>query len=485
MKNLVSLKFKIWELAFFLWFLIWVLYHIYTIRFSPLPWWDEVFFADIADSINETGKMYLRLSLYQIHREYEFLLYGPVFFYIQASLIKLFGLSSEVIRMVNLTSGFAIVFLFLWVSGKFKLDRLLRIVVAILITTDTLFQSNMNGGRYDLFCCLFFYLALFLFIFKRSIYLIPIYGLLFAVSYLTSPRIGVYFLILVILFVYELITSPNRNSAYFIIIQYLMLAVVFLVPVLTWIFTKFNNLQDYFRYVLEIGNDLNLVGFQIPTKYQIPIFSIWLFLFITGMIMKKINFFEILLGIIILNHFIWIREQGPGPYSVMVMPVVYLSIVLTFNRFRIDAFINKLISGLIILVITMNLSILMFKSIILFADKDVRNPKYIIEKLSNVDLKNRNIMASYKYYYIIKDQEGNFISYDYNKRIFGQEHIIELDYLMLSRDELNEFNSKFPDHGFQILPLISKSSKSRIYNLLDKMGYEVVSNYDGYLISLK
>ncbi len=80
-------------------------FHILTLSIFPLPWLDEVFMADITQSLAKTNKYYLSLS----GKPDEILLYGPVYFNLQVLITNLFGFDTFQFRLLGFVSGMLLV----------------------------------------------------------------------------------------------------------------------------------------------------------------------------------------------------------------------------------------------------------------------------------------------------------------------------------------------------------------------------------------
>jgi 4-amino-4-deoxy-L-arabinose transferase-like glycosyltransferase len=469
---------KDYKTVIFLWILVWAVFHFFTLGISPMPWYDEVFYANIADSFSRTGKMFLGMSIYPDDTGREILRYGPVYFWIQSFMIKIFGLKPEVVRMLNLLSGISLVFLFEWVTRKLYLSRTASAMIILFITTDTIFQSNMHSGRMDLFAALLFFLALFLFMFKGKISLMPLYGLLFAASFLTTPRIGFYFLSLVFLFVYELLKNTGSRSR--ILIKYVILAISFSIPLMLWIQYKFGGMGGYMTY-LQGDQLLNAhVGMNIvPNKYQLPIILVWLILFILVLFKRKPQLFDYLLFIIIICHWIFVKEVGP--YSAMIMPAVYCSVLLSLHHLKPEGAMKKLTSAFLLFVLLLNTSIFLFKATLVIAGREARNPRTAAQQLMKYDLNGKMVLADYKYYYLVENFGGNFISFQFNEKILDEGILNNIDYVLINKNGLENLKKKFPDRVFNEIPIRSPE-QSNAYNFVRRFGFNIESNYNGFLI---
>src|SRR3954469_18144463 len=85
--------------------LIYVVYHLVTLSYSPLPWFDEISFASITNSYIKSHTFFQEALAISTPGQNS--MYGPLFFALQAWIIKLFGWSMFNFRISNLLFGIA------------------------------------------------------------------------------------------------------------------------------------------------------------------------------------------------------------------------------------------------------------------------------------------------------------------------------------------------------------------------------------------
>ena len=88
-----------------------LLFHLLSIAISPMPWFDEVCFADISNSLLEGNGFNLVLAPYLEHHGHV-VSYGPIFFTIQAGSIWALGLNTLGARLPAFLFAIASFFLF-------------------------------------------------------------------------------------------------------------------------------------------------------------------------------------------------------------------------------------------------------------------------------------------------------------------------------------------------------------------------------------
>jgi hypothetical protein len=80
-----------------------------TLSKSPLPWYDEIFFADVTNNLIKSGK--LELNVIASKEGSPVYIYGFLYFLIQKYLAFDLGISMLQFRLVNFISGILVVFL--------------------------------------------------------------------------------------------------------------------------------------------------------------------------------------------------------------------------------------------------------------------------------------------------------------------------------------------------------------------------------------
>lgn len=71
------------QLSVFGFLLLIIAYHLFTLEIQPLPWFDEVYFASIADNFINNGSLVPEIGSYARNGR-PALTYGPVYFFLQA-----------------------------------------------------------------------------------------------------------------------------------------------------------------------------------------------------------------------------------------------------------------------------------------------------------------------------------------------------------------------------------------------------------------
>jgi Dolichyl-phosphate-mannose-protein mannosyltransferase len=174
--------------------LAYALIHIATIVRSRQVWFDETFFASVADSLVRTGQFDLAISpLWLPGPVY---LYGPVHFLMVGSLFELFGIGIVQNRLPGLLFGFALLGVAYSILRYERVRSSIALFTCILLALDPTFHQAIHSGRMDS-TALFFILAGLLCLLKArdavgrtAVWWCMVSGVASALGVLTTPRPG-------------------------------------------------------------------------------------------------------------------------------------------------------------------------------------------------------------------------------------------------------------------------------------------------------
>ncbi|MGV3697924.1 ArnT family glycosyltransferase [Flavobacterium sp.] len=458
---------------------LWMLFLAAILPFLYIPWFDEVFMSTISSSFLQTGKLNLTLAVNG--NEAEILTYGPVTFWIQSAFFYLFGESLTVGRLVNLIFGFGL-FLLVYRWVKTNITTLSARLVLLFILTDMAILTTLMCGRLDFISVFLFCAALFIFLKNRNYISLVLSGILFASAFLCSPRIGIYLAALAPFFVVESISQKNFRKN---IVAYGILFITFCIPVGIWIFTKLGSIDAYIKNYTENPLIVEHVGSGstswIPKPYQ----AIPLLLIVALLIYRVRNRIKIpqtiwLFITIIAFHLVVIKEVGP--YSGMMMPFVYIVLALLLDKQILQKFkILKYVMGFYFLGM---LGMVLLKTSIMFSNFQDRIPTDFKAQVSDsINPKQKpKVLASYSYYYILKDLNVDFKSFDYNflHNLITPADLRSFDYVIVNAEGLKQLKKMQPDTEFDEMP-IGNAEKNNLPSFLKAFQ----NDYNGYLITFK
>jgi hypothetical protein len=359
---------------------LWVLFNLFTLIISPIPWNDEIYFADLSLSLSQ-NKGFVNTILPMENPPFVYI-YGPIYFFIQAALIKLFGLNIFLFRLVNFISSVGI----LWILNRyFKVNKLL----IFLLATSPLFIQNAHSGRMDLLATFFALMGYVPFggNIRVTLTKIGIASFFFLLAFLTSPRVAFLFPGLYVL----LLADFKLNF------KYLCLALIPVVTVIlgliSWsLFTTGNLFGAYlpiFQSNIAQSSDLH-IGVSFNRGHIDDLISIFLVFFGIVFYIKNRNL--LILSMLINFTFFSIFVKEIGPYGAMVIP--FLVIGLTQINFKNKFFRYSIISTTAIFSI-----IFLGKGVFLVASLPVRNYTLVDNFIKTRIPTGEKVIATNEYYY--------------------------------------------------------------------------------------
>ena len=465
---------------------LWIIFAIITIVFclaigiiksnSDLPWFDEVYFADITHSVLQDNTLTLNVLL----SPEKALIYGPVYFYTQKVVLSFLGFGMWQFRILNIAAGILLLIIFWIIAKKLNISKLNICILIALIAFDSRFIFNMASGRMDLLALALFMIGWFLFQnnINRTFFLIFIAGIISSISFLTTPRIGFYFLVYILTFVIEYITSDKRNK---ILIQYLVFGFLVLVPILIWIYSTYGSIFNYSSFFFNDPLIANHYGGSIfPVKYQIPIIVLW---FISGVYVFRsrkniLNPFLIALFFFPVFHLIFIKEVGP--YSAMMMPFIYFGIIISVNSIPKKEF--SILPGIFVLYLFLFSLSSTFNNI---ASREFTNSDPFRTFLKSKNITNRNVLADFPYYYLLTENGNRFISFYNTKDELTENNLnnINIEYAIISNENYIKNGELFRKLGFVVMAEYhSKKGEDFFYKIARYLKKNNRTGYDGFIL---
>jgi hypothetical protein len=166
-----------------------VLLHFITLSISPLPWFDEVFFASLAQNFWENGTFYVPVTVIV----YEVKIYGFVYFLFAGISQHIGNHSLMSFRIVNFCAGLAVAFWLSFQSTKRSLsteeqrDKFKNFWICLMFLLDPFFTLCLHEGRMDLLATFFIYVSFYFLQNPQKQGLAGVFALL---ALLTTPRVA-------------------------------------------------------------------------------------------------------------------------------------------------------------------------------------------------------------------------------------------------------------------------------------------------------
>lgn len=370
-------KFKILPLIFSIAiFLFFASNYLLTI---PPVWSDEAIIADSAYNLIHENRIGIDLWKGIIPDSEKFgLAYPPLYFYIVAGWLKVFGFSIENLRILSITLGicFLVITFYLLnqVIDKKKIKNiknkeysyLLFLILANLIL-DMNFQKASHMGRPEIMIislgglALLFYFLSTKTILKqlKNVYLF-LAGFLIGLALFTHYSAGVYLIVFLLLFFFSYKFKVFLNKEFYLFI------IPALLPIFLWIislYPDFNAFLNLFSRQFEVHRILpswfwlSMMTVSIPERliYILYLFISWEF--ISFLVISKSKQYLPILLILILSWiatFIWKIESG---FEIIILPIFLSLWILLIEYYKNKAPKFKLILFLTVFMLLLNLVI--------------------------------------------------------------------------------------------------------------------------------
>ena len=423
--------------------ILFFLYHLLTLAISPLPWFDETFFASMTASFNSTGELNLLAAPFAY--DGEMLLYGPVYFWITSLFTQILGLDIVSFRLPGVIFGFLSILVFYKVARLF-LPKQITCLAVVALSFDPLFNANMHSGRMDM-VALFFALAS-IFIYQKHVsdmkgslfgpFLIS--GIIFAVALLTTPRIG----ILLIAFVVCQLSAISQKS-----IARLLQLTVFAgsigITYIAWILFSFGSFSGFLQYYLGFLEYLGGGYYSYPVQ-QLPLTVIMVVSSIVGITLDFKRFLSPLVQLSLTSVALFYSVvYDTGQYSVIIIPFKYAiigsAVMILYDKVHSvnKAYSVILRSNFLGIILLGNVLLFTMKVITIYISSETRNPVYISSFVKrNIPPQSRVIGDESHFYAVTKaSSEFQYIHLfkkdlereEYQRNVYNYDYIIWSDRL--------------------------------------------------------
>jgi 4-amino-4-deoxy-L-arabinose transferase-like glycosyltransferase len=429
------------KIAFSFLALLYIAFHLVTLSYSPLPWYDETYFASMALNFIDHHS-FIPMIAYHAKVLKEDLAYGPVYFILTGLSFKLFGFGIFQFRIVNLLFGFLLIWLLLEILRIYHFSKTTILIITTAFMLDPFLQLSLHEARMDLVTLALMLSSAFIILrsmegnnIKRSDIFLS--GLLAGAALLTTPRIGFMYITLSIVIIIWLINNFSKKNLLNITLWFLPVLIVYAF----WMFYAFGGVQELLSYYKERSKE-SLVGYAgfFKPVYFIPKHE-WL-LMICAMISLlyklvsedlKFNYFYLfsLLSII----FFYIIVVDLGPYSVLIIPFYYFIIADSLKGFSFKEIKNPFLYLALILLL-FNLSYFSFKGLQVVASLEQRDYKQPDAFIKNYIPKGSKVLGDPIYFYSVIKAGSDFQYFNKNasneKREKMHREQYDYDYLIIT-----------------------------------------------------
>ncbi|MCS7005776.1 MAG: hypothetical protein NZM38_10700 [Cytophagales bacterium] len=320
---------KIFLRFFILFTTLYVVIHLFTLDYFPLPWFDETYMADIALSWRKDSTFTRTVALHDSPPTQE-LIYGPVYFVLVGMWLKWIPFSLWGYRFFVLVAGLLVWILVCRMYWLEQRNIYQSILFAILFALNPLFNRCLHEGRMDFIAIVFALVSwLGLMLFQRkeryAILYFWISSLAWGFSLLTTPRAAVILLPICIWGVVRLR------------IQIMVIWMLLPIGMYTlWVLYAFGNVGNwwvYYQNKLAYTKLITPVWYvprhEIPVVLLVGLALVSIALHYKKIVFQKDTFLSMLLGIVLFQVFV----HDAGVYSVLILPHYYWILGVGFLSF--------------------------------------------------------------------------------------------------------------------------------------------------------
>lgn len=470
---------------------VYVIYHLATLIYSPLPWFDEVTFTSITNSFINHHTFYEEARIIVIPQQK--LDYGPVYFLIQWAVIKMLGFGIFSFRLTGLLFGFIDLYLIYRICKHFKFSVSAIMLTLVLIALEPNFNQFLHSGRMD-FITLFFFLLSYLVFVKiggdvkgSNLARAALTGVLLACAILTTPRIVFAFAFYIFYFAYEVITIKDRDwKAVFL--KYTMTGIGFIVVYGIWVYYAFGSVGNFIYYNTHSAVIKEHTGAdtRINIRYNL---LVYVYAFIGFLILlkdkaAKKNIDLILFTIPVIVAFLVLVTGGiSGRYFALIIPFAAIIIVaVTVNLYN-----NKLLRGITYIIPVLFGFVFIFKGAYIFGTIKQHDPCYNEAVISKYISPNSSIVGDFRYYYIARDNNCTFLSLEENgpwdnKIKYFLDH--KTNYFIINKDNPNKeaYEQVLLHNNYKLETEIEDNNSSSFFHkVIMKLPYKISENYSCYI----
>ncbi len=421
-------------------FILVSVFHFVTLTISPIVWGDEIFMNSVALDFVKNKTFFLSEDP-AFSRGMEVLAYGPIFFVLDALIINEFGNGIFQARFLQLFFGLMLIASIAIFLYKRIEDKKIWLLLVMAFLFDPFFNAGLNRGRMDNVASFFYFISFILAIPEKqyskeswSSYLFS--GVFFLATILTTARFNLLGLPFLAIAIYQFLISKNKVKTF---LHWSLWGFIIVSLYISWIFIKFKSIDNYIDHYLEV---LKRVPGFLGFHFFVPVESILLVVVaVLSLIFSSINKsydFKSQTNIFILSvitvFYLFIGDTGP--YSIIIIPYIYLLIGIIANSKKWKERRNLPVYGILLLIV-FNISIFSLKGATLLFEYPSRNYKKVESFIKKNIPENSCVVADEIYYYAVLSSGSEFLNLcSFNRNTAEVEKVYrekyKYDYLIVS-----------------------------------------------------
>jgi 4-amino-4-deoxy-L-arabinose transferase-like glycosyltransferase len=474
-----------------------LLWHLATLSYIPLPWFDETFFASISKSLAEGRGYYLDICPIQTNGR-EVLTYGPVYFNITALSFRLFGINAFAFRIVTLIfSALTIVAVGL-ILKKLNITQALRRLILLLIVFDHIIVISSHSGRMDLTAVFFALMAFYFYLSDdnpNKYFWMAIAGV---AAVLTTPRIAIFLLPLFALAIYQ--TLNRKAWKHFSILIFIPTIIYTL-----WIIYGFGGFKNFLTHYLGSQTDgassaaldtFHFIGGNFLIHYfQWPVIISSLMLFGFFIVKRASSIWHTAMIFLIPIALYYLLVLDTGRYSALVMPFWYLLLgweIQNLSTTQIKKTHSKIATNIVLIgLLFINTGMFTLKGIQSIAAIPDHNPKPMKAWFADNLPLHSKIVGDDQFYYACVERQSE-LQYIYRTKSDAERaayHAREFkpDYLLLCNETDPQTVEAYKKHFVfeETYHFIPTQRNETLDKMLQKLPLYIPYSYEARLIKVR
>ena len=472
-------------------------WHIATLIYNPLPWFDETFYASIAKSWSEGRGFLLNICPMQTHGK-EMLYYGPVYFIITGLSFKLLGINAFSFRIITLLFTILTIFAVDLILKKSSVSVLVRRITIFILGFNNIIVLSSHSGRMDMAALFFTLMAFYFYLSSEKKYAVFRMVTFAVLALLTTPRIAVFLIPLFALAFYSFAKQKSWNKLLIFIFTPILLYSI-------WIFWGFGSWHNFISYYLnneyidtknQTINTFYFIGGNFMVHYyQWPVIISSILGFILFAIKQNKKVLKSTLLFLVPVFFYYLMVFDTGRYSALVIPfwyIIFAILIQNLNKLKIPFFkSSNLKISLWALILFIHLALFSVKSLQVLGALPQHNPRPMKDWLAKHLPLHSKVVGDDRYFYACVERQSDL---QYIYRINSPEERAQYhakafhpDYLLLCNETKQETIRAyqklfvFEDTAHYVPP-----QRNVVFDkILKKLPSYITSSYEARLIKIK
>jgi len=472
------------QLLFALIIILYVVYHISTLGYTPLVWQDETFFNSITTDYIQNKSFHLT-SCPLFLNGIEVIYYGPVFFIINSWIIEILGNNPFQARLLGLLAGICIILVTHNFFSQTKIsETTIYLLIILAFLHDPFFNSSLHKGRNDTLALLFYIPSIFIILNNKREKLSTLKyifsAVLISLSILTTIRMAVFILPPAIVIVVDIFLNKKDRTINIYRLG-IWLSAIFIIYS-AWVHYAFGNYQNFLLYFIELSKHLpsHLLGnLFIPIEVLVLIIiSIIIFIAVFQNNIKIVKNSSIIFSLLYLATF-YIFIGDVGPYSILVIPIYYFLIANLISCQKVG-FTNsrKIIVRSVYCLLIFNLIWFYTKGFVIITNYSSRDYSNVTNFIKQNIPANSKVIGDEMYYYAVINNDCQFQYVNlhindinkienYRRVVFKYEYIILSNRLAHSNPNILNLYSTYQD--LEVVGEL-KNNSSKLLQFFSKLG---------------